>query len=220
MLTLRITDGLCMNLRVAVFASGGGSNFQAIAENALNYRVTLVVCNRHKAGVLDRARALGVPAQVLSPRAFESDKLYANSLLELLHTERIDLIALAGYLCKIPAPVVEAFWGRILNIHPALLPRFGGKGLYGHRVHKAVLEAKESFSGATVHFVDEEYDTGPILLQKKVPVLPDDTPDSLAGRVLAVEHKIFPEAIDLIAQGRVQIKGRRVTIQPIKTHDD
>ncbi len=209
-----------MNLRVAVFASGGGSNFQAIAENALNYRVVLVVCNRSKAGVLGRAHNLGVPTHVLSPRAFESKKLYANALLELLHTEKIDLIALAGYLCKIPAPVVEAFWGRILNIHPALLPRFGGKGLYGRRVHKAVLEAKEAFSGATVHFVDEEYDTGPILIQKKVPVLPEDTPDSLAERVLAVEHQIFPEALDLIAQGRVQIKGRRVTIKPIKTHDD
>ena len=209
-----------MNLRVAVFASGGGSNFQAIAENALNYRVTLVVCNRSKAGVLDRAHALDVSTHVLSPRTFESDRLYADTLLDLLHTEKIDLITLAGYLCKIPAPVVKAFWGRILNIHPALLPRFGGKGLYGQRVHKAVLEAKESFSGATVHFVDEEYDTGPILLQKKVPVLPDDTPDSLAERVLAVEHKIFPEAIELIAQGRVQIKGRRVIIQPIKTHDD
>ena len=211
-----------MKLRVAVLASGGGSNFQAIAENALSYRVALVVCNRSKAGVLDRAKALGVSTHVLSPRAFESDRLYADTLLELLHTEKIDLIALAGYLCKIPVPVVEAFWGRILNIHPALLPRFGGKGLYGHRVHKAVLEAKEAFSGATVHFVDEEYDTGPILLQKKVPVLPDDTPDSLAERVLAVEHKIFPEALDLIAQGRVQIKGRRVelTYKPIKTNDD
>lgn len=209
-----------MNLRVAVFASGGGSNFQAIAEKALNYRVTLVICNRSKAGVLDRAHTLGMSTHVLSPRAFESDKLYANALLDLLHTEKIDLIALAGYLCKVPAPVVEAFWGRILNIHPALLPRFGGKGLYGHRVHKAVLEAKEAFSGATVHFVDEEYDTGPILLQKQVPVLPDDTPDSLAERVLAVEHQIFPEALELIAQGRVQIKGRRVKIKPIKTHDD
>ena len=204
-----------MKLRVAVFASGGGSNFQAIAENALSYRVALVVCNRSRAGVLDRAKALGVPTHVLSPRAFESDTLYANTLLELLHTEKIDLITLAGYLCKIPAPVVESFWGRILNIHPALLPRFGGKGLYGHRVHKAVLEAREAISGATVHFVDEEYDTGPILLQRKVPVLPDDTPDSLAERVLAVEHKIFPEAIELIAQGRVQIKGRRVIIKPI-----
>lgn len=220
MSTLTITVSLCMNLRVAVFASGGGSNFQAIAENALNYRVVLVVCNRSKAGVLGRAQTLGVSTQVLSPRAFESEKLYANALLELLHTEKIDLIALAGYLCKIPAPVVEAFWGRILNIHPALLPRFGGKGLYGRRVHKAVLEAKEAFSGATVHFVDEEYDTGPILLQKKVPVLPEDTPDSLAERVLAVEHQIFPEALDLIAQGRVQIKGRHVIIKPIKTHDD
>ena len=203
-----------MNLRVAVFASGGGSNFQAIAENALNYRVALVVCNRSKAGVLNRAQTLGISTHVLSPRAFESEQLYASALLELLHSEKIDLIALAGYLCKIPAPVVEAFWGRILNIHPALLPRFGGKGLYGHRVHKAVLEAKEAISGATVHFVDEEYDTGPILLQEKVPVLPEDTPDSLAERVLAVEHQIFPKALDLIAQGRVQIKGRRVIIKP------
>jgi phosphoribosylglycinamide formyltransferase-1 len=209
-----------MNLRVAVFASGGGSNFQALVENALNYRAILVVCNRSKAGVLDRAHTLGVSTHVLSPRAFESDQLYTNALLELLYTEKIDLIALAGYLCKIPAPVVEAFWGRILNIHPALLPRFGGKGLYGRRVHEAVLEAKEAFSGATVHFVDEEYDTGPILLQKKVPVLPGDTPDSLAERVLAVEHQIFPEALDLIAQGRVQIKGRRVIIKPVKTHDN
>ncbi len=209
-----------MNLRVAVFASGGGSNFQALAENALTYSVTLVVCNRSKAGVLDRAHTLGVPAHVLSPRAFESEKLYSDVLLELLHVEKIDLIALAGYLCKIPAPVVEAFWGRILNIHPALLPRFGGKGLYGRRVHKAVLEAKEAFSGATVHFVDEEYDTGPILLQKKVPVLSGDTPDSLARRVLAVEHQIFPEALDLIAQGRVRIKDRRVIINPTKKYDD
>ncbi|MCY3594432.1 MAG: phosphoribosylglycinamide formyltransferase [Bacteroidetes bacterium] len=203
-----------MGLRVAVFASGGGSNFQALVERARRYRVVLLVCNRPQAGVLDRAKELGIPSHILSPRIFGSETSYVDAVLDLLHKENVDLIALAGYLSKVPSRIIGAFRGRILNIHPALLPRFGGKGFYGSRVHKAVLEAKEAFSGATVHFVDEEYDTGPILLQKKIPVYADDTADSLAARVLSVEHRLFPEAIHLIAQGRVQIQGRRVTIIP------
>ncbi len=203
-----------MGLRVAVFASGGGSNFQALVEHARQYRVVLLVCNRPQAGVLSRAKNLDIPSHILSPRIFGDEKSYADAVLDLLHKENIDLIALAGYLSKVPTRIIEAFRGRILNIHPSLLPRFGGKGFYGSRVHKAVLEAKEAFSGATVHFVDEEYDTGPILLQKKVPVHADDTSDSLAARVLSVEHQLFPEAIHLIAQGRVLIQGRHVAIIP------
>ena len=203
-----------MGLRVAVFASGGGSNFQALVEHARQYRVVLLVCNRPQAGVLNRAKKLGIPSHILSPRILGDETSYVDAVLDLLHKENIDLIALAGYLSKIPSRIIGAFRGRILNIHPALLPRFGGKGFYGSRVHKAVLKAKETFSGATVHFVDEEYDTGPILLQKKVPVHADDTSDSLAARVLSVEHQLFPEAIHLIAQGRVQIQDRRVTIIP------
>ncbi len=203
-----------MGLRVAVFASGGGSNFQALVEHARQYRVVLLVCNRPQAGVLSRAKKLDIPSHILSPRIFGDEKSYADAVLDLLHKENIDLIALAGYLSKVPTRIIEVFRGRILNIHPSLLPRFGGKGFYGSRVHKAVLEAKETFSGATVHFVDEEYDTGPILLQKRIPVHADDTSDSLAARVLSVEHQLFPEAIHLIAQGRVQIQGRHVAIIP------
>lgn len=203
-----------MGLRIAVFASGGGSNFQALTERADQYRVALLVCNRSEAGVLNRAKSLDIPAHILSPRIFTSEEHYCKAVLDLLHSEKIDLIALAGYLSKIPSKIIGAFRGRVVNIHPSLLPHFGGKGLYGSRVHKAVLEAKETVSGATVHFVDEEYDTGPILLQEKVPVHADDTPDSLSARVLSVEHQLFPKAIQLIADGRVQIQGQHVTITP------
>jgi len=203
-----------MGLRVAVFASGGGSNFQALVEDAHEYRVVLLISNRAEAGVLKRAERLEIPAHVLTPDTFENDELYTDTVIDLLQKEKIDLIALAGYLSKIPARMIEAFQGRILNIHPSLLPRFGGKGLYGKYVHEAVIKARETFSGATVHFVDEEYDTGPILLQEKVPVLSDDTPDSLAARILEIEHQLFPRAIRLIARGRVQIEGRHATIIP------
>lgn len=207
-----------MSLRVAVFASGGGSNFQALTECAHRYSIVLLISNRPQAGALKRAQNLGVQARVLSPHAFESEALYTRALLDLLQKESIELIALAGYLSKIPSGIIQAFQGKILNIHPALLPRFGGRGFYGSRVHEAVLKAGESFSGATVHFVDEEYDTGPILLQERVRVLSNDTPDSLAARILSVEHQLFPKAIDLIAQGRVQIRDRDVTILP-SAHD-
>ena len=207
-----------MSFHVAVFASGGGSNFQALAECARQYKVALLISNHTGAGVLKRAHQLKIPAHVISPSSFENEQLYTDHVIDLLQKENIDSIALAGYLSKIPARMIEAFQGPILNIHPALLPRFGGQGLYGRRVHEAVIKAKETVSGATVHFVDEEYDTGPILLQQKVPVLADDTPDSLAARILRVEHQLFPKAMHLIAQGRVQVGGKHVTITP-NTHD-
>ncbi len=207
-----------MSLRVAVFASGGGSNFQSLAEHADLYKVVLLISNHTQAGVLKRAQGLGIRAHVVTPRTFKNEESYADAILKLLHLEKVELIALAGYLSKISPPIIDAFKGRILNIHPALLPNFGGKGFYGRRVHEAVLEAKHSVSGATVHFVDEEYDTGPILLQEKVPVLADDSPESLAARILTVEHELFPRAIRLIAQDRVRLEGRHVTILPL-IHD-
>jgi len=137
---------------------------------------------------------------------------HANALLKLLKKHRIDLIALAGYLKKVPPVVVAAYRHRMLNIHPALLPDFGGAGYYGMRVHAAVLASGAQQSGATVHFVDNEYDTGPILLQDRVPVMPDDTPAKLAKRVLALEHRLYPQALQLLAQGLVRIDGRQVFI--------
>ncbi len=207
-----------MSLRVAVFASGGGSNFQSLVEHADLYQVVLLICSHSDAGALARAQMLGVQAHVVSPRTYKDEDAYAAATLALLHQENVELISLAGYLSKIPSQIIDAFKGRILNIHPALLPNFGGKGFYGRRVHEAVIEAKHSVSGATVHFVDEGYDTGPILLQENVPVLQDDTPESLAARILTVEHQLFPKAVRLVAQDRVRLDGRHVTILPL-IHD-
>ena len=197
--------------RIAVFASGGGSNFQAIADActdaSLPARIELCVSTRPDAGVLDRAARMDIPSHVLT--GDES----ADDLIGLLDEKQIDLVALAGYMRRIPADVVAAYRNRMLNIHPALLPAFGGKGLYGMRVHRAVIEYGVRWTGATVHFVDEEYDTGPIVLQDVVPVEPDDTPESLAARVLETEHRIYPRAVRLFAEGRLRVEGRRVFIE-------
>ena len=184
-------------MRLAVFASGGGSNLQAILDSP-DITVALCVSNDDNAQALTRAAAAGVPVVVLNPDSFSCEDAYASALLRELERRRVDALALAGYLKKIPSEVVAAFRGRILNIHPSLLPDFGGKGMYGIHVHRAVLAAGAQRSGATVHFVDEEYDTGPILLQESVPVLPDDTPECLARRVLVVEHRLYPRALRLL----------------------
>ena len=201
-----------MQLRVAVFASGGGSNFRAILENAQAYSVALLVSNRGGIGALAIADEYRVPHISLDPACFTTESEYVSSLLEVLRQHDVNFIALAGYLRKIPVPVVQAFRGRIVNIHPALLPAFGGKGFYGMRVHKAVLASGHQTSGATVHFVDEEYDRGPIILQQSVCVEPGDTPATLAKRVLQVEHQLYPRTLQLIATGCVTLDGRTVTI--------
>jgi len=201
-----------MSLRVAVFASGSGSNFEALVKNAQHYSIELLVSNRSNIKVLERAKRLGVSSHVINPKTFTTVNLYANTVIHLLKEHRIDLIALAGYLSKIPSQLIAEFSGLILNIHPSLLPCFGGKGFYGQHVHRAVIDAKESISGATVHIVDAEYDTGPILLQETVPVLEDDTPNSLASRIIQIEHKIYPESLNLIAQNRVKFTDGRITI--------
>jgi formyltetrahydrofolate-dependent phosphoribosylglycinamide formyltransferase len=177
-------------VRVAVLASGGGTNLQALLDAcgpAVPMRVTRVVSNRADAGALERARAAGIPAVVLR------DPADAAELLAALGDA--DLVVLAGYLKLIPAAVVARFRRRMINIHPALLPAFGGPGMYGHRVHAAVLASGATETGVTVHYVDEQYDRGPIIAQRTVPVLPGDTAETLAARVLAIEHELLPQVV-------------------------
>jgi phosphoribosylglycinamide formyltransferase-1 len=175
-----------------VALSGRGSNLEALL-GALGpgarAQVALVVSDRSEAAGLDRARDRGIPAEVLFHPAD------GDEWLRLLWRFQIDLVVLAGYVKLVPAPVIAAYRGRIINIHPALLPGFGGKGMYGRRVHQAVLASGAQESGATVHLVDEVYDRGAVLAQARVPILPGDTPEILAERVLAVEHRLLPAAV-------------------------
>lgn len=184
-------------LAVLVGSKGRGSNMEAIVracnDGRLPMAVVCVIAPSRNAPALDRARSLNVPVKVIEA---EGDK-FAEELLSVLRKERVDLLCLAGYMRLLPAEVVRAMPNRILNIHPALLPKFGGKGMYGMRVHEAVLASGETETGATVHFVNEQYDEGAILLQKRVPVEEGDTPESLAARVLPVEHETYVEAIRL-----------------------
>ncbi len=206
-----------MSIRIAVLLSGRGgrgSNMQAIAEacaeGRIDGQVVLVLGNAAESPALARARELGLRAESLSTR--QDGAAYADALLALLHDAHIDLICLAGYMRKVPDPVVSAYAGRILNIHAALLPAFGGQGMYGHHAHQAVLDYGVKISGCTVHFVDGDYDTGPIVLQTPVVVQEDDTVETLAARVLAAEHRTYPRAVALFAAGRLRLEGRRVRI--------
>ena len=209
-------------LRVAVFASGHGSNFQALLDEATGpdrpFEIACCISEQSQAGVLERAVGQHVPTAVLHPRYFADEEAYGRTLLDTLDEHAANFIALAGFLKKIPVGVIQRFPRRIVNIHPALLPSFGGRGMYGRRVHEAVLEHGVHWTGATVHIVEEAYDTGPIVLQEPVPVFPSDTPDDLAARVLQVEHRIFPEALRLLAQDRVTFDGRRVRIEEPTPH--
>ncbi len=198
-----------MSVPVAVFASGGGTNLQALLNHEASsaiWRVALVVSDRPDASALDRARAAGRDTAIVPVSGRDSDEV-AGDTLHALADHGIEAICLAGYLRLIPRGVIGAFPRRILNIHPALLPAFGGKGMYGHRIHEAVLASGAKVTGVTVHYVDETYDTGTIFAQWPVPVNPDDTPETLAARVLAVEHVLYPLAADhlmrAVADGRV-----------------
>jgi formyltetrahydrofolate-dependent phosphoribosylglycinamide formyltransferase len=197
--------------RIGVLASGGGSNLAALFDHlrALAERgttgadipeIVLVASDQVRAGALERARKWKIPSAVLADRGAD-----AGQLEGLLREHRVDLIVLAGYLRLVPRSVISTYRGRVINIHPALLPAFGGAGMYGQRVHSAVLEHGARVSGATVHFVDEEYDRGPIIAQWPVPVLPGDTAESLAARVLRVEHLLLPRAACAVAAGSVRL---------------
>jgi phosphoribosylglycinamide formyltransferase-1 len=203
-------------MNIAVFASGRGSNFQAILNaieaGILPARVVVLISNKSEAGAMEIARAHTISTLHLSQKMFLSEEALAVAMLEVLEKNHAEFIALAGYLKKIPGQVIRQYRNRIVNIHPALLPSFGGEGMYGHFVHESVLASGEKVSGATVHLVDEEYDRGPIVLQKTVDIMPDETPDSLAAKVLMVEHEIFPLALKAFAEGRVRVEGRKAWI--------
>lgn len=188
--------------RIAVLASGGGSNLGALLEHLDTVGGAAVACvlsNRADAGALARAQQRGIATTVLD------DPTDGAALLAALAAHDVGTVALAGYLKMIPAEVTRRYAGRMLNVHPSLLPAFGGHGMYGARVHAAVLAAGATVSGATVHFVDEVYDRGPIVAQWPVPVAPDDTPATLAARVLRVEHVLFPLAVAAVATGRLTL---------------
>ena len=191
--------------RVAVFASGGGSNLGALVTylDALGpgaaAGIVLVVSDRPGAGALDRAARRGIASATLD------DPSAAVELLEILAEHRVDLIVLAGYLKRVPHEVTEAFRGWMINVHPALLPRHGGPGMYGIRVHRAVLAARDPESGATVHFVDADYDRGPVIARARVPVEAGDTADALAARVLVAEHFLLPRTVHALARELVAL---------------
>lgn len=184
---------------ITVFASGSGTNFQSIISatqsGILNARLVGLICNRDGIGAIEKATASRIPSVVVNPNDFLSPQQYEDSLIEQLEFWDTDIIVLAGYLKKIPVSVIEKFPNRILNIHPSLLPKYGGKGFYGLNVHSSVIEAGGKESGCTVHIVTEKYDEGPILGQSKIPVLEGDTPEKLAKRVLEQEHILYPRII-------------------------
>lgn len=185
-------------INIAVFASGEGSN----AENLFRFfststkvKIKLVVTNKENAGIVEKAERYKKNLQIISKTSLNT---YTDQFIDFLQTEKVDLIVLAGFLLKVPEKLVKAFPGRIINIHPALLPKFGGKGMYGLHVHKAVLEAGEKESGITVHFVDEEYDNGDIILQERCEIETGETPESLAAKVHQLEYDFFPKAVQKV----------------------
>jgi len=184
-------------IQLALFASGSGSN----AENIIRYfrnrddvEVTLIISNKSDAYVHERARNLGIPSFTFSREVFDK----GDEILELLRRYEIDFVVLAGFLLKVSQPLMDAYPGRIVNIHPALLPGYGGRGMYGDRVHRAVVEAGDRESGITIHYINEEYDEGDIIFQARCEVLPGESPDDVACKVHALEYAHYPEVIDLL----------------------
>ena len=198
-------------MRVAVLVSGSGSNLQALIDRfgdlTAGVEVGIVIASRPGIGALGRAERAGIRTVTLPADRVEADA----ALGEALANAAPDLVVLAGYLRLIPASLVERWRGRMLNIHPALLPQFGGPGMYGRRVHEAVLRAGDSETGPTVHLVDERYDGGPIVAQRRVEVCDGDDADVLAARVLRAEHELLPEVVDAFARGDISVDGRHVT---------
>ena len=201
-----------MTLRLGVLASGSGSNLQSIldaaASGSLDARVAVVVSDNPEAFALERARRAGVPAEAL-PWAGASREQHDRRMVEVLRRHGVDTVALAGYMRLVSPVLLQAFPGRVLNIHPALLPPFPGVHIHGQVIARGV-----KFSGCTVHFVDEDMDTGPIIIQAVVPVRDDDTPDTLAARILREEHRIYPQALQYLAEERLRLDGRRVLLDP------
>lgn len=204
--------------KIAVLVSGGGTNLQAIIDAVesgaiTNAQISVVISNNRNAYALERARAHGIPAVCISPRDYENRDLFNEDFLRQLNAYGVDLVVLAGFLVVIPEPMIKQYKNRIINVHPSLIPSFCGTGFYGLKVHEAALARGVKVTGATVHFVDEGTDTGPIILQKAVEVQPDDTPEVLQRRVMEqAEWKILPEAIRLIVNDRVSVMDGKVCI--------
>ena len=200
-------------LKIAVLVSGGGTNLQAIIDKIAsgeitNTEIALVFSNNRKAYALERAKMAGIPAKALSPKQFENREAFNDAVLEVIEESKADLIVLAGCLMYIPPKLIEKYHNRIINIHPSLIPSFCGKGYYGLTVHEKALERGGKVTGATVHFVDEVLDNGPIILQKAVMIEEGDTPEVLQRRVMEqAEWVILPKAIDLIANGKISVEN-------------
>jgi phosphoribosylglycinamide formyltransferase-1 len=201
---------MAQKMRLAVFASHGGSNLQSLIEacaaDRINGEIAIVVSNNRKAYALERALKHGIETLVASEKAFDSPEAFAADLINQLVSRQIDLVCLAGYMKKIPNELLRKFRHRVINIHPALLPKYGGQGMYGIHVHKAVIAAGEKETGVSIHLVDEVYDHGAIIAQRRVPVSPDDTPETLQQRVLEIEHQLYPETIARIASGELRLE--------------
>ena len=205
-----------MSVRIAVLCSGGGTNLQALIDaqeaGQIDGEIVLVLSNASKAYALERARKHGIEAKFISKKQAGSDEAFNDAILAELRRVGAELVVLAGYLPIVGGQIVRAYEHRIINIHPALIPSFCGPGMYGHHVHEAVLAYGAKISGATTHFVDEQVDHGGVIMQASVPVLEDDTPDTLAARVLTVEHRILPESVSLFCAGKLGVDGRRVHV--------
>ena len=207
-----------MAKNIAVLVSGGGTNLQALIDaeqrgEIVNGKITAVIASTPEAYALERAAKAGIPGFVVSRKQYDSNRAMTVALVEKLHELNIDLVVLAGFMTILTGEMVQAFPNAILNIHPALIPSFAGPGCYGLHVHEKALAYGVKLSGATVHFVSEECDGGPIVLQKAVEVLPDDTPEVLQRRIMEqCEWKLLPQAVSLFCQDRLKVEGRTVRI--------
>jgi formyltetrahydrofolate-dependent phosphoribosylglycinamide formyltransferase len=205
-----------MSIKVAILLSGSGTTLQNIldlsATDQLDAKVVCVASSRADAFGLTRAEEAGVPNKAFPRKDFDSVDAFGEAIWNFVDEYEPDLVVLAGFMSLLPVP--QRYLGRIMNVHPALIPSFCGQGMYGHHVHQAVLDYGAKLSGVTVHFVDEQYDNGPIILQSAVPVLEDDTADSLAERIQAEERNLYPQAIQMYAEGRLKLDGRQVHISP------
>ncbi len=206
---------------IVVFASGEGTNLQTLIDSvnagSIKGRIALVISSKNNAGALKRARQANIPCETANPKDFPTPEKYDEHLTTLCQQHKADLLCLAGFMLKLGHKLLSTYENRIINVHPALLPAYGGKGYYGMKVHEAVLAAGAKLSGATIHYVTEVYDSGPIIMQQTVPVFADDTPETLAKRVGAVEHALYPKAAALYCEDRLQLKGRMVHILPPAT---
>jgi formyltetrahydrofolate-dependent phosphoribosylglycinamide formyltransferase len=209
---------MARTIRLGVLLSGGGRTLENLLERihagAMAAQVAVVIASRPNIRGIEIGQAAGIPTHLVRPREYPDVQAYSDAMVRLLDDARVDLVCLAGFLSYWIIP--DRYAGRVMNIHPALLPAFGGQGLYGHHVHEAVLARGCRASGCTVHFVDNKYDEGPIILQRTVPAYAEDTPDDLAARVFVEECIAYPEAIRLYAEGRLRIDGRTVRIDDPK----